>query len=45
MTLPANLPIAFVAAARDFADTLRTTFASGMPARRRISSKAPFRIC
>ncbi len=41
MTLPANLPANFRAAARDFADTLRANFASGMPAQPEDQLKGP----
>ena len=41
MTLPANLPEAFRTAARDFADKLRASFASGMPAQPEDQLKGP----
>ena len=41
MTLPANLPPKFRTAARDFADKLRASFASGMPAQPEDQLKAP----
>ena len=41
MTLPANLPADFRAAARNFADTLRASFASGMPAQSEDQLKGP----
>ena len=41
MTLPANLPPQFRAAAHDFADTLRASFASGMPAQPEDQLKGP----
>ncbi|MEI7940039.1 MAG: type ISP restriction/modification enzyme [Verrucomicrobiota bacterium] len=41
MTLPANLPPKFRTAARDFADTLRASFASGMPAQPEDQLKGP----
>ena len=41
MTLPVNLPPKFRAAARDFADTLRASFASGMPAQPEDQLKGP----
>ena len=41
MTLPANLPADFRTAARDFADALRASFASGMPAQPEDQLKGP----
>lgn len=41
MTLPANLPPKFRTAASDFADKLRATFASGMPAQPEDQLKGP----
>src|ERR1035438_2525420 len=41
MTLPENLPPKFRTAARDFADTLRASFASGMPAQPEDQLKGP----
>jgi hypothetical protein len=41
MTLPANLPPKFRIAARDFADKLRASFASGMPAQPEDQLKGP----
>ena len=41
MTLPANLPEAFRTAARDFAEKLCASFASGMPAQPEDQLKGP----
>ena len=41
MTLPVNLPPKFRTGARDFADTLRASFASGMPAQPEDQLKGP----
>src|ERR1019366_5348322 len=41
MTLPANLPPKFRTAARDFADTLRASFASGIAAQPEDPLKGP----